>query len=134
MRRMMVGQVIALVLAAGLVAGCGGSDDESPAIVFDVTANQLEAMLSDGQPLVVLDVRTSEEYSATDIPGSVNIPLSELEDRLGELSRAVRTVCVCASGVRSAQAAQLLAANRFVRLYNLAGGLATWGGPWESSS
>jgi len=36
--------------------------------------------------VTVLDVRPSEEYAAGHVPGAVNIPLKELEDRLEELS------------------------------------------------
>ena len=36
--------------------------------------------------VIVLDVRPAEEYAAGHVPGAVNIPLKELEDRLDELS------------------------------------------------
>ncbi len=45
--------------------------------------------------VTVLDVRPSEEYAAGHLPGAVNIPLSELEQRLGELDPEREVVAYC---------------------------------------
>ncbi|OFJ51129.1 MBL fold metallo-hydrolase [Mycolicibacterium grossiae] len=66
--------------------------------------------------LVVLDVRQSQEFAASRIPGAVNIPLHELPDRIDELPDGQVWVH-CASGYRSSIAASLLdRANRRVVL------------------
>jgi 3-mercaptopyruvate sulfurtransferase SseA len=44
---------------------------------------------------VFLDVRTAPEYAQRRIPGSVNIPLDELPDRLGELNPEDRFLTIC---------------------------------------
>ncbi|MBE1530926.1 rhodanese-like domain-containing protein [Actinomadura algeriensis] len=73
----------------------------------------------------VIDVRTPAEYESVRIPGSWNVPLdllrahaAELRDHLGD-----RTVLVCRSGVRSEQAAEVLALDG-PRV--LSGGLTAW--------
>ncbi len=45
--------------------------------------------------VTVLDVRPPEEYAAGHLPGAVNIPLEELERRLGELPKDREVVAYC---------------------------------------
>ncbi|MEJ2143360.1 MAG: metalloregulator ArsR/SmtB family transcription factor [Gammaproteobacteria bacterium] len=45
--------------------------------------------------VTVLDVRPSEEYAAGHVPGAINIPLSELEERLNELEVNQEVVAYC---------------------------------------
>ncbi len=45
--------------------------------------------------VTVLDVRPREEYAAGHLPGAVNLPLGELEDRLAELPRDQEVVAYC---------------------------------------
>jgi len=45
--------------------------------------------------VTVLDVRPAEEYAAGHVPGAVNIPLQELEQRLGELGKNQEVVAYC---------------------------------------
>jgi rhodanese-related sulfurtransferase len=60
--------------------------------------------------VVVIDVRTQEEYEAGHIRLSKNIPVQEIPDRLGELPEDLSTpVCVfCRIGQRSGLAKNLL--------------------------
>lgn len=117
----------ALLLIAVLIAGCSGSSDLpfQATTVQDISGAELEALMDGPGDVVVLDVRTAAEYQTAHIPGSVNIPLDELPQRLGELNSDIPTVCVCASGVRSEQAAQLLVTAGFDTVYNLAGGVGS---------
>jgi rhodanese-related sulfurtransferase len=73
----------------------------------------------------VLDVREPEEVAAGRIPGSANIPLSQLPARVGELDRGTPIVAVCRSGRRSQAAAEALAGAGFT-VANLAGGMNRW--------
>jgi len=45
--------------------------------------------------VTVLDVRPAEEFAAGHLPGAINIPLSELEVRLGELRPDQEVVAYC---------------------------------------
>jgi phage shock protein E len=77
------------------------------------------------QGALVIDVRTPSEFSAGHYPGALNIPLQDLDGRLGELGDKKRAIVVyCASGMRSAQAAKLLTAANFADVTN-AGGLSS---------
>ena len=45
--------------------------------------------------VTVLDVRPSEEFAAGHLPGAVNIPIHELEKRLGELPKRKEVIAYC---------------------------------------
>lgn len=75
---------------------------------------------------LLLDVREADEYENGHIPGAVNIPLSELQNRLSEVDREKPIVVVCARGGRSAMAIEFMTANDFDGLYNLSDGTMGW--------
>ena len=58
---------------------------------------------------VLLDVRAPGERAKSRIAGSLSIPLSQLEQRLGEVPRDRPVIVHCAGGYRSSIAASLLA-------------------------
>ena len=69
---------------------------------------------------LLLDVRSPGEFSGQHLEGAVNIPVGELQSRLGELGDTSQTVVVyCASGVRSKAAAQVLQAGGFTGVHDL---------------
>ena len=78
--------------------------------------------------LVVLDVRTAEEYAAGHLPGAINISHDELETRLAELTpyRAKDLVVYCRSGRRTRLALAVLGAHGFEHLWHLEGDLLAW--------
>ena len=59
-----------------------------------VPAKELLARARKGL-VTVLDVRPSEEYAAGHVPGAINIPIQELEKRLGELPKRREIVAYC---------------------------------------
>ena len=67
---------------------------------------------------LLLDVRSTEECNNEPLSKTAsNIPLPELAERLNELSRDTRIVCVCKSGQRALNAAQLLINNGYSNIY-----------------
>ncbi|MCL6614214.1 MAG: DsrE/DsrF/DrsH-like family protein [Firmicutes bacterium] len=79
----------------------------------------------DPQKTILLDVREPEEREAGFIPGSVNIPLDQLRDRLGELPAEKEIVAYCQVGFRAYLAARILAQHGR-RVRNLSGGYRTY--------
>ncbi len=81
--------------------------------------------------IVVLDVRTPEEYADGHLPGSVLLPLTVVPLRATEVlpDRDATIFVYCHSGARSAQAATLLARMGYTRVWNL-GGIVHW--PYET--
>lgn len=87
----------------------------------DITTVAPETWRPDGEYL--LDVRDPDELEESGrLPGSVNIPLMQLRDRLGELPRDHRIVTYCQKGQRGYLAACALAGSGFDNVANLRGG------------
>ena len=61
---------------------------------------------------VVIDVRRPEEFAKGHANGSINIPLSEMPDRLDEIKKIKQPlVVVCGGGKRHVKAFELLQGN-----------------------
>ena len=81
---------------------------------------------------VLLDVRTPQEYREGHIPGSINIPLQQLDKAIGAYeNKAVPLFVYCHSGARSRQAASLLQYMGYSNVTNI-GGIAAYSGKVES--
>lgn len=59
---------------------------------------------------LLLDVRTPTEFAEGHLPGAVNIPVQDLQQRMTEIQAGRRVVVYCRSGARSAVAGKLLRA------------------------
>ena len=80
-------------------------------------------LVNDGA--IILDVRTSGEFSTGHIKGSINIPVNSLSKNLAKLKAKNKPIITCcASGMRSASAKSILQSNSFSNVYN--------GGSWHS--
>lgn len=77
---------------------------------------RLPELKREGAQLV--DVRTAGEYAGGHVPGTLNIPLQELDARAKELDPERWVVVACASGTRSAFAARKLKALGFQKVMN----------------
>ncbi len=83
------------------------------------------------QGAVLLDVRERDEYATGYIPGSVNLPLSEIksaEDRFPDMDTPLFVYCL--SGARSGKAIAALGEMGYTKLTNL-GGIRAWRGEIE---
>jgi phage shock protein E len=85
-----------------------------------VSQNVVMEMIKAGAQIV--DVRSPEEFRDGFYPGAVNIPVSDLARRLGEIKKDKPVVVYCASGGRSGMAARLLKSSGYAEVVN-AGGL-----------
>jgi hydroxyacylglutathione hydrolase len=91
-----------------------------------VSAVMLAEELASGAPPLVIDIRAQGEWSAGHVGGSVNVPLSQLQERIAEVPRDRRIALHCAGGYRSSIAASLLRREGFTDLMELAGGITAW--------
>ena len=93
-----------------------------------ITPDDLLGRLSSAQPPVLLDVRTTVEYSSGHISGAINIPHEQLPARAAELEahRERDIIIYCRSGVRAGNAARALQKSGFVRLALLSGHIQGW--------
>jgi hydroxyacylglutathione hydrolase len=75
---------------------------------------------------VMVDVRSEGEWNSGHVPGSLNLPLGTLEQRLGEIPRDRPVIVHCQTGQRAAIAASLLRARGLTDVRLFPGGFAEW--------
>jgi NADPH-dependent 2,4-dienoyl-CoA reductase/sulfur reductase-like enzyme/rhodanese-related sulfurtransferase len=92
-----------------------------------LSAAEVKEMMETGQDgFAILDVRDLKEVQEKRIPGSIWIPLEELESRAGELDRDKQLAVHCHSGARSYRACLKLQHRKFKKVKNVDGGLLCW--------
>jgi hydroxyacylglutathione hydrolase len=96
-----------------------------------ITAPALAAWLAGDRPdagdtPVVLDIRSEAEHAGGHVPGSLNIPLPRLEERVAELPPGRPVVVHCEGGYRSAIGASLLQKLGRGGVHDLVGGFKAW--------
>ena len=115
-----------LAIALLAVSSTAIAADTAPAMI--APDKLVERMEKKDANLVVVDVRTPEEFASGHIPGAVNIPHDQLPNRLAELAGAKNkdVVVYCRSGRRSALAQETLSAQGFKSVQHLEGDMLKW--------
>ena len=72
--------------------------------------------------VVILDVRTKDEFLMGAIPGATHIPLEELRSRITEIPTDKPILVYCAVGIRGYVATKILMGRGFANVRNLLGG------------
>ncbi|UCH02593.1 MAG: rhodanese-like domain-containing protein [Candidatus Bathyarchaeota archaeon] len=93
---------------------------------INITVEQAKELIDTNPSLVVLDVRTEEEFLSEHIEGAKNIPVNDLVIRLTELNPNDEILVYCRKGNRSTQTAKILVQNGFLDFYHMDGGLVAW--------
>jgi rhodanese-related sulfurtransferase len=95
--------------------------------IREVTSPELLEELRGGRRPVVIDVREPNEWNLGRLPGAVHIPRGQLEGHIeGRARRDQPVVLYCASGSRSALAADVLQQMGFEDVRSLADGFRGW--------
>jgi rhodanese-related sulfurtransferase len=94
--------------------------------VPEISVQELKQKLDRHESIELIDVREPFEYEIARIDGAKLIPLGELSRRLNEIRRDGQAIVHCHSGVRSAQAVEILRQAGFSEVFNLAGGIDAW--------
>lgn len=96
---------------------------------YEITAREAKRRLDAGDgSILIIDVRTGPEWDHVHVPGSVHVPLDEIERRADEISPAAGQVvaCLCHHGVRSLKASLALRQLGFPDAMSIAGGIDAW--------
>ena len=137
--------IIVSVLSIGITA-CSKADDvkindkSTEAVTVDssevisyknISPEEAKKRLESENGIVLLDVRTQEEYDEKHIPKSLLIPVDVIETEAAEkLKDKNATIFVyCRSGRRSITASEALVKMGYTKVYNL-GGIIDW--PYET--
>ncbi len=100
---------------------------------MEIKPEEAKARLDKGENIILLDVRTEEEYNENRIPNSILIPVEGIDKEApAKLTDKNATIYVyCRSGRRSAIAVEVLTLMGYANVYDL-GGLNDW--PYETVS
>ena len=105
--------------------------------IKEIDTEEAEKLIDSSAPIVLLDVRESDEYEQGAIPGALHIPRGFLEFQSeGKLPDKNTPILIyCESGGRSAFAAKTLLDLGYSKVQSLAGGFGKWkneGKPWQA--
>jgi len=100
-------------------ANAGFATDHVP----QLSAPELNRRLSNGDGLLLVDVRAAGEFGAAHVDGAIHIPAPMLRTRHTELDPNRDIAVVCSTGHRSSLAASILKRHGFNRVWNVAGGM-----------
>lgn len=112
-----------------LLAATGTAIAQDAAIeTANIGADELMSRIEAETAPTILDVRTPEEFAAGHVPGAINIPYTELEERYSELQLegSDELVVYCQSGRRAAIAEAALSELGFTNVRDLDGHIAAW--------
>jgi len=103
---------------------------ESPSVI---TAREGKRMLDADDAVILVDVRTLEEFQEEHIPGAILLPLSDLAADAASVlpDLDAKIIVYCRSGNRSAQAATILDGLGYTHIYDM-GGIIDW--PYETTA
>jgi rhodanese-related sulfurtransferase len=96
--------------------------------VVRLNADQFEAKLKSLQNVILIDVRTPEEFAQGYIPGAqlINIYDPDFQQKISALPNNQTVMVYCRSGNRSMQAVPALQKAGFKEIYELYGGMNAW--------
>ncbi len=113
-----------------LIHGANILRNKLDGLLKGVTATQLQAMSTNGDDVMILDVRTPDEHQGGRVPGSTLIPLGAVRARSTEIPRDKRVVAYCKTSLRAWEAIRILAGQGYDNVEILDGGFLAW--PFES--
>ena len=87
---------------------------------------ELASAIGSGRAPLIVDVRTSREWTSGHIDGALHIPLGDLARRASEIPRDRPVATICEGGYRSSLAASVLARCGLDSLVNITGGMSAW--------
>ncbi len=138
-------RAIMVILITGVLAGvltaCGNRSENTETVQEEamkgeyhkITAEEAKNRMDSDDTIVILDVRTQEEYEESHIPGAILIPNesigTEKQEQLPDMDQEI--LVYCRSGNRSAQAAKKLVEAGYTQIYDF-GGIMDW--PYETES
>lgn len=127
------GILIVVLFFAGLSVASAQAKPKKPVafkenVYQEVNAQQAQTLMYNAADIVVLDVRTPEEFAQGSLQKAVNIDFNapDFKSRVNELDKSKTYLVFCRSGARSGKAFEMMKEAGFNHLYHLKGGLLDW--------
>ena len=127
----------AAILTAVFLAGpAGAADSAAPAPQAavqkkiddkaSIVVAEAKALMASRKDLLLIDVRSPQEFSQGSIAGSKNIPFIDIMEGRYTLPKDKPVLLICSIGGRSFAAVQLLQEKGYTEAFNLDGGVQAW--------
>lgn len=119
--------IAVLIVAVIIFGGCSNVPEKQDGEYKKITAEEAKNMMENNEEVIVVDVRTMEEYNEGHIANAIlipnetimNTPPEQLTDKNAEI------LIYCRSGNRSKQAAEKLIDMGYTNIYDF-GGIIDW--------
>lgn len=94
----------------------------------NLNVQEVAQLIKDQPEVVLVDVRTPNEYQQGHIEGSelINFYDPDFKDKVAELDKEKEYVVYCRSGGRSANAVSIMKKMGFSNIHNMTGGMLAW--------
>ncbi|WP_461206739.1 rhodanese-like domain-containing protein [Clostridium sp. DL1XJH146] len=97
---------------------------------FEISAEEAKKAMEEDSTVILLDVRSEEEYEKEHITNAVNLPIDSINQKANEViqDKGTKIIVYCQKGKRSKKATKMLYKLGYKNIYNL-GGIENW--PYE---
>ena len=125
-------KMIMAVICIFMMIGCGKQLENTKEAYQMISMEEAKKIMDEEDNIVILDVRTQEEYESGHIPGAICVPNENIgEEAIVELpNKDQKILLYCRSGNRSKQAAGKLAKAGYTNILEF-GGIIDWDGEIE---
>lgn len=128
MKPRLIRSLFLLILALSVLVAACSSDTTTQTIDLVSPADAAQVITDDPAGLVVLDIRTLEEFNEAHLADAVMIDFyaEDFADQLDTLDKDVPYVLYCRTGNRSSDAVNTMEDLGFVEVYEIDGGIVNW--------
>lgn len=109
--------IIIILTVAVIIVMALSSANKS--VIKTPNSKEISAIMQN-KDIIIIDVRTADEYKAAHVEGAVNIPNDEIENRVN-YDKNKPIAVYCQTGVRSSEAAKTLEKMGYTKIYDLGG-------------
>ena len=130
---------LAMLTLALLPSGCSIAGEATTPVIDNISIEETYSLIlsNEGNPdLVILDVRTPEEFAEGHLANAINIDYKAecFDDDICQLDRDKIYIVYCLAGSRGEGARDVMAGLGFCEVHNITGGISAWAKqyPYES--
>ena len=97
-------------------------------MIQEVTPDDVQKSLLNNDEVILLDVRTKEEFDRNRIKKAINVPVDEVVEKIEQLitDKTKKIYVYCLSGARSEAAVETMTQMGYKNVFSVSGGLLVW--------